>query len=72
MRRVALLVADHDPVADLDRALDEQDEPGDEVVDDRLQAEADANRERTRHDGEVRHVEAGVETDSGAATPMPA
>ena len=28
--------------------------------------------ERTRHDGEVRHVEAGVETDNGAATPMPA
>jgi hypothetical protein len=34
--------------------------PGDEVVDDRLQAEADADRQRAGDDGEVGDVEAGV------------
>ena len=57
---VALLVADDDAVADLDRALDQQDEPRDEVVDDRLQAEADADRQRAGDDGEVGDVEAGI------------
>ena len=57
---VALLIAEHDPVADLDRALDQQDQPGHEVVDDRLQAEADAHRQRAGDDGQIGDVEAGV------------
>ena len=56
----ALLVADDDAVADLDRPLDQQDQARDEVVDDRLQAEADADRQRAGDDGEVGDVEAGV------------
>ena len=57
---VALLIADDDAVADLDRPLDQQDQPGDEVVDDRLQAEADADRQGAGDDGEVGDVEAGI------------
>ena len=56
----ALLVADDDAVADLDRPLDQQDQPRDEVVDDRLQAEADADRQGAGDDGEIGDVEAGI------------
>ncbi len=45
---------------DLDRTLDQQNETGDEVVDDRLQAEADADGERAGDDREIGDVEAGV------------
>ena len=48
--------------------------PGDEIVDDRLQAEADADRQRAGDDGEVGDVEAGIgdgeqggERDAGVA-----
>ena len=57
---VALLVADDDAVADLDRPLDQQDQPRHEVVDDRLQAEADADRQRAGDDGKIGDVEPGV------------
>lgn len=57
---VALTVPDSDPVADLDRPLDQQHKAGDEVVDDRLQAETDTDGKRAGHDGEARDVEAGV------------
>ena len=48
---------DH-PVARLDRPLDQQDDAGDHVVGDVLQAEADADRQRAQHDGEVGEVDA--------------
>ncbi len=41
----AVLAIQLHPVADLDRPLDQQDEARDEVVDDGLQAEADADRQ---------------------------
>ena len=50
----------HDPVADLDRPFDQQDQPGHEVVDDRLQAKADTDRQRARDNREVGDVEAGI------------
>ena len=56
----ALLVADDDAVAHLDRPFDEQDKPGHEVVDDRLQAKADADRQGAGDDSKVGDVEAGV------------
>ena len=57
---VAFALLDGDPVADLDRPLDQQDQPRDEVVDDGLQAEADADRQGAGDDGEAGDVEAGV------------
>ena len=57
---VALALLDGDPVADLDRTLDQQDQSRDEIVDDRLQAETDADRQRARDDGEAGDVEAGI------------
>ncbi len=57
---VSLALFQRDPVAHLDRPLDQQDEPGDEVVDDRLQAETDTDGEGTGDDGEARDIEAGV------------
>ena len=45
------------PVTDPDRPLGQQDETRDEVVDDRLQAEADADAQRTRNEREVREIE---------------
>ena len=56
----ALLVADDDAVADLDRPLDQQDQARHEIVDDRLQAKADADRQGAGDDGEVGDVEAGI------------
>ena len=49
---------DH-PVADLERPLGEQDQAGDEVGDDVLQAEADAERQAAGDQREVRQVDAG-------------
>ena len=46
------------PVADADRPFGQQDQAGNEIVDDRLQAEADADAERAGDDGEVGEVEA--------------
>ncbi len=63
---VALLIAGNDPVADFDRPLDQQDEARDEIVDDRLEAEADAERERAGDDRQIGDVEAGIgERDHG-------
>jgi hypothetical protein len=53
----ALLSPDDDPVADLDRPLDQQQQAGDEIVDDLAQPEADTDRQRACDDGEVRQVE---------------
>src|SRR5262245_12389457 len=47
-----------DGVADLDRALEEEDQAGDEVVDDVLQPEADADAEGTGDDRDAREIEA--------------
>src|SRR5690606_41527207 len=44
---IALGIADHYPVADLDRALDQQEQARYEVLDDRLQAEANRSGEHT-------------------------
>ncbi|MNM71611.1 hypothetical protein D3C81_832800 [compost metagenome] len=50
---VAFDPADADQVANLDRALGEQDQAGDEVLDDFLQAEADPHRQGTDDPGQV-------------------
>ena len=42
------------------RALPQQDEAGDEIVGDRLQAEADADRQAAGDQGEFLHVEADL------------
>src|SRR6185437_4866435 len=39
------LGADDDPVTDTDRALPKKDEAGDKIIDNRLQAEADTDRQ---------------------------
>ena len=46
-----LIRSHHHPVADADGALPQQDEAGDEIVGDRLQAEADADRQARRRSG---------------------
>ena len=48
-----------DRVADLDGALEQQDQAGHEVVDDALQAETDADADRAGDDGEAVEVDAG-------------
>ena len=50
---------DH-PVADADAALPEQNEAGDEIVGDRLQAEADADRQAAGDERELLDVEADL------------
>ena len=50
--------ADDDPVADADAALPQQDQAGNEIVGDALQAEADADREAAGDPGEPVGVEA--------------
>ena len=55
---LAVEVGHLDGVADLDGALDEQDDPRDEVVHDGLKAEAHPDPERTREQGEAVEVEA--------------
>ena len=52
-----LVGADDDQVADPDAALPQEDQARDEIVGDRLQPEADADRERAGDDGEPLHVE---------------
>ena len=47
-----------DIVTDTQGSLEQDDQPRDEVVDDRLQAETDTDGERTRDDGEICEVEA--------------
>ena len=71
---VALGGADHDPVARLDRTLKQQDQAGNKVVDDVLQAKTDTHRERTGNDRQVLEVHAGHtqrhqqgDTDDGVA-----
>ena len=56
---VAGEAADLDPVALLHRPLDQEDDARDEVRDDVLQAEADADRQRAGDDREARQVEPG-------------
>ncbi len=52
-----LIGADDHPVADLDRPLDQEDDAGDEIVDDVLQAEADADGEGAGDKRKVCQVE---------------
>ena len=54
----ALVLADHHPVADADALLPQQDQAGDEIVGDALQAEADADREAAGDPGEPVGVDA--------------
>ena len=49
--------ADRDPVADLDRPFSEQDQSGNEVADDRLQAKADADRKGAGEKGDLAEAE---------------
>jgi hypothetical protein len=44
----------------IDRALNQQDQARDEVVDDRLQAESDANRKGARDDGQIGDIKTGI------------
>ena len=53
----SLVGADHHPVADPDAALPQQDQARDEVIGDRLQAEADSDRQRAGDEGELLDVE---------------
>ncbi len=57
---IAFALLERHPVADLDRSLDKQDEAGNEVVDDGLQAKADADRQCAGDDGKAGDVEACV------------
>jgi len=45
---ITFLVSDHDPVPGLDRALREEDKSGNEIVDDALDADTDADADRQR------------------------
>jgi hypothetical protein len=53
-------LVDLDPVADLERPFDEEDQSGDEVLDDVLQPEADADAERRAERGQRRRADAEV------------
>ncbi len=64
----AFLIADDDPIADADRPLPEKNESRDEIIDDRLQAEADADRERAGDDREF--FEAQAQIGAGKASAM--
>src|SRR5262249_12845833 len=55
-RDLTLQIADLDDVAHVDRPLEQEDEPGHEIVDDALQAEADADAERAGQDGDLGEV----------------
>ena len=58
IRRITPMSVLHlDDVADVHRALEEQDESGNEVVHDVLQTETDADPERAGDDGEFGHVD---------------
>ena len=54
---LALEIAHFHDVADADRPLEEQDEPGDEIVDDALQTEPEADTEGAGQDGRFGEVE---------------
>ena len=54
----SLVLADDHPVADANAALPEQDQPGDEIVDDALQPEADADGEAAGDPGDPLGVDA--------------
>ena len=54
----SLFGADDDPVADADAPLPQQDQAGDEIIGDRLQAEADADRQRAGDDRQLLRIEA--------------
>src|SRR5208337_2293601 len=56
----SLFVSHHHPVPDADAALPQQDETGDKIVGDRLQAEADADREPTGDERELLDVKADL------------
>jgi hypothetical protein len=53
LAHIAFLAADDHQVADSDRSFGEQNETGDKIVDEILQAEADADRKRARDDRNV-------------------
>ena len=53
----ALIAAHDDPVADPNAALPQQDEAGDEIVGDRLEPKADADRQRAGDNRELLRVE---------------
>lgn len=56
---VAGVGANLDPVANLDRPFDQQDDAAHEIGDHRLQAESDADRERPGDERQAREIEAG-------------
>src|SRR3546814_14857605 len=65
-------------VADLERSFDQEDKPRDEIGNDVLQAEADTDRKRRRHQGEARKIDAGSrnaddhrQSDAEIADPWP-
>src|SRR5262249_57170727 len=51
-------IAELDRVPHLDRALEEENQAGDEIVDDLLQAETDADAERAHEDRDPGQIEA--------------
>ena len=55
-----LVAADHDPIANPDRALPEKDQARYEIVDDRLEAETYTNRQRARHKGELFEIQSKI------------
>ena len=57
---IAFSIAHHHEIADADRALPQQDQPGDEVVDDGLQAETDTDRQGTGDDRQPFQAEAEI------------
>src|SRR6202011_2422540 len=60
LAHVTFLAADHHKVADLDAPLRQEDQTRYEIVDYALQAETDADRERSSYDGEVGEVKACI------------
>ena len=52
------IAADLDPIADLDRPLDQQDQAGDEIVDDILETETDTDRQRARDNRQIGKIDA--------------
>src|SRR5690606_5906952 len=67
-----------DMVADLERSLDQQDKPRHEIGNDVLQAEADTDGKRRRHQREARKIDAGGrnsddhrQSDTEIADPRP-
>ena len=76
MLHKAFIRSDHDPVADLDRAFDQQDQAGYEVIDDILQAKPDTNGQGPRYQRNIRQIHArhrhghtGCENETQIADP---